>query len=129
MKFEHFLGCDECSSSDEIKDILTKQNDSGYNEFWISAEKQFPLMAMLTRNDIASVHFFPEDGHPGFCGLSSGEKAFLPEEGTTVFRTNNNSEDIWVENCCVIPLEKAIKVIEEFFETDTMPEQIEWDEL
>ena len=129
MKVEHFLGTDECADKSGIKDILSKQNSDGFNEFWISTEKPFPFMAALTKGKLAYVHFFPEDGHPGFRGLAAEGDNDLSEDDVTVFMSNNCSEKMWIENCCVIPLEKTVNVIEQFFETDKLRGMIEWDEL
>lgn len=129
MKFEHFLGTDICDDVEQIKDILSKQSEKGYNEFWISTEKQFPYMAALTKDQLAYVHFFDEEDSPGLCGLAEKNETELDPDEMTIFYSNNESEQMGVENCCVIPLSKAIAVIEEFFKTNELPEIIEWDSL
>lgn len=129
MKFEHFLGTDICGTADEIGKIMSKQNQDGYNEFWISGDEEFPFMAVLTRNQNAYVHFFDEDGSPGLRGMAEKGDNTLDANDVTVFRSNNGSEQITVENECVIPLEKAIAVVKEFFEAKGLPEIIQWDPL
>lgn len=127
MKFEHFLGTDTCDTSVGIKKILSKQNQNGYNEFWISNDDSFPFMAVLTKDQKAYVHFFDEEGSPGLRGIADYD--ISEQNGTDIFYSNNGSEQIYVENCCVIPLDKAIAVIEEFFLTNKLPHIIHWDPL
>lgn len=129
MKFEHFGGTDVCNTAAEIRNILSKQNKDGYNEFWISGDEAFPFMAALTKDEIAYVHFFDEDGSPGLRGMAEEHDTELAPDEITVFYSNNGSEPMYVENCCVIPLRKAIAVIEEFFKTNRLPQMIQWDPL
>lgn len=128
MKFEHFLGTDICDTSAEIKAILSKHDQYGYNEFWISGNDPFPFMAVLTKDQNAYVHFFDEDGSPGLRGMADDDNGFDPDD-ITIFYSNNGSEQMCIENCCVIPLYKAIAVIEEFFVTNKLPQNIRWDPL
>ena len=117
MKLEHFLGTDICDTAYEIKAILSKHDQNGYNEFWISNDDPFPFMAVLTKDQVAYVHFFDEDGSPGLRGPADDDYKSAPDD-ITVFYSNNGSEKMFIENCCVISLNKAIAVIEEFFVTN-----------
>ena len=127
MKFEHFLGTDLCDNLEGIVQIMKKQNENGFNEFWISIEKPFPLMAVLTSKSIAHVHFFDEDGSPGFSALSDCNLG-LDIDQTCVFYTNTN-EIIEVENEYILSIDRAIEIVQEFFITKQIPKCIEWDEL
>ena len=107
---------------------MKKQNENGNNEFWISIETPFPFMGVLTSRSFAYVHFFDEDGSPGFSALSDGST--VPDsDQPPVFYTNNASEIIEVEDDCILSLDKAIQIVQEFFTTKQMPQCIEWDEL
>lgn len=128
MKFEHFLGTDICDKADDIREIMKKQDVKNTNEFWISIETPFPCLGVLTNKSLAYVHYFDEDGSPGFRALSNCDLG-LDEDETTTFYSNGGSEIMEVENECVITIEKAIEIVEEFFAAKKMPMCIEWDEL
>ncbi len=128
MIFEHFLGTDMCDDLESIEQIMKKQNKNGVNEFWINIETPFPFMGVLTNKSFAYVHFFDEDGSPGFSALSDCDLG-LDIEKTSIFYTNNASEIIEVENECVLSIDKAIEIVKEFFNTKQIPKCIEWDEL
>lgn len=128
MKFEHFLGTDICDDVNKVRGILSKKDINDTNEFWISIETQFPFMGVLTNKTLAYVHFFDEDGSPGFRALSNCDIG-LDLDATTTFYSNNRSEIIEVENECVISLDNAIKIVQEFYTTNKMPICVEWDEL
>lgn len=127
MKFEHFLGMDICNSADEIEEILHKQNVNNVNEFWISTETQFPCVGVLTNSSYAYVHFFDEEGSPGFRGLADEDLGLDEDELPTFYSSNGEIMSVEIE--CVVSLNKAVEVVREFFETGSMPTCIEWDEL
>ena len=127
MKFEHFLGMDICNSADEIEEILHKQNGNNVNEFWISTETQFPCLGVLTNSSYAYVHFFDEDGSPGFRGLADEDLGLDENELPTFYSSNGEIMSVEIE--CIVSLNKAVEVVREFFETGSMPTSIEWDEL
>lgn len=128
MKFEHFSGTDFCYNVESIAQVMKKQNDKGFNEFWISTETPFPFMAVLTNQSFAYVHFFDEEDSPGFSALSDADPEFDTDQ-VPVFYTNNCSEIIEVEAGCVLNIDKAIKIVQEFFNTRQMPDCIQWDEM
>jgi len=128
MRFEHFLGTELCDEVDKINDILQQKDANNTNEFWISIDTQFPFMGLLTNNGLAYVHFFDKEGSPGFRALSNCDVgSYL--SGTTTFYSNNGSEEIVVENECVLSINKAIEIVKQFYTTKKMPTCVEWDEL
>ncbi len=127
MKFEHFFGTDICNSADEIEEILCKQNENKVNEFWISNETAFPFMGVLTNSSYAYVHFFDEEGSPGFRGLADEDLGLDEDELPTFYSSNGEIMSVEIE--CIVSLNKAVEVVREFFETGSMPTSIEWDEL
>lgn len=128
MILEHFLGTDICDDLESIAAVMKKQNENGNNEFWISMETSFPFMGVLTSGHCAYVHFFDEEGSAGFSALSD-DNVSLDADQIPVFYTNNASEIMEVEDHCILSLDKAIQIVQEFFTTKQMPQCIEWDEL
>jgi hypothetical protein len=63
-------------------------------------------------------------------GLQSvGIGTNLVSDEVSIFYTNTPEEEIEIRTDVVIPFCKAVKAAEEFFETKTLPECIEWLEL
>ena len=72
--------------------------------------------------------FFDEEDSPGFSALSDADPEFDTDQ-VPVFYTNNCSEIIEVVAECVLNIDKAIKIVQEFFNTRQMPDCIQWDEM
>ncbi len=130
MIIEHFGGKNTCGNLEDLENILRFRTDKGLNEFWIwiSEEIENPCMAMLVKNDYAYLHFFPEEGHPGF--QSVGQDTDLDEDGDSTFYTGSDSgEEVSVPNYAVLPFQMAVNAVKEFFETKEMPQSVDWEEL
>ncbi len=128
MHIEHFKGIDECNNIELLPQILEKKTEKGVNEFWISEKGDYPLIGVLTNQNYAYVHYFKEEGEPGFQVISN-ENVGLDLKGTTVFYTNTDKEEVYIPNNAVITIGRAIEIVSEFFLTNKMPKCIEWTEL
>ncbi len=71
---------------------------------------------MLTNRSYAYVHFFDKDDSPGFRAIADCNLELNTNE-TYTFYSNSGSEIVEVENECVVSIDKAIEVVEEFFTT------------
>ena len=127
MKVSHFCGITDCNTVEELESVLSIRCGDGVNEFWISGDKDIPCLAVLVNNDYANLTYFPEDGHPGY--QSIGMDTDLRPEGTTIFYTNTQDEEIEVYNDTVVPFAKALEAVKEYFITSTIPSCIKWREL
>jgi immunity protein Imm1 of predicted polymorphic toxin system len=111
----------------DVQAALSKRHDAGINAFWLShGSKKLPAISILVKGDIAYVHYFPNDDHPGFASVAKlpGPR---PHE-TTIFFVNPN-EKVWILNGAVVPFSDALKAAEEFAISETMPRSIQWSEL
>ena len=119
----------EATERDEIADALSKRRPGEANEFWLShGEERFPAICVFVRRDVASLIFFPREGHPGF--TPSGNPLGLPAGGSQVFLTGvSGKEELKVPNEAVIPFDRAVDVAVEFAKTQELPKSIRWFEL
>lgn len=68
----------------ELEAVLRKRREGGINSFWLShGVDEHPKLAILVKNDIANVHYFPKERHAGFQSVAKdpGAKPY----DTTVF--------------------------------------------
>lgn len=53
----------------------------------------------------------------------------LDLDGVSVFYTNTDTEDINIQNSCVVDIKRAIEIVHEFGITHQLPRCIAWEEL
>lgn len=128
MIIEHFMGKEICKNINEIPEILKKQTSKGVNEFWISINGDYPVLSVLTNQNYAYVHFFEEEGEPGLQIISDVDLG-LDLDGESVFYTNTDTEEVNIENSCVVDIKRAIEIVHEFGVTHQLPKCIAWEEL
>lgn len=126
-RIEHFGGVVEVDEATSIDNVLGLRYGSGVNEFWIFRESEFPHLAILVNQDRACVHYFPEEGHPGF--RSRGEVEGPLDEEYLVFYTNTPQEELTVPAKASVPVDLAIRAAREFFADPRLPPALRWDEL
>jgi hypothetical protein len=128
LRIEGFDGIHHAYSIEDLKELLMKRGRDESNSFWLSHEnKKSPSLALLVKGELAGLHYFPEESHPGFVPL--GNIANLSSGNTTTFYTDKSGEEINILNDAVVPLSTALLVAREFFSTDTLPKSIKWMEL
>ena len=128
MRIEDLDSAHHVTNIADIEVVLNKRHRAGINSFWLAdGAGTFPAINIMVNGDLAYVHYFPNDNHPGFAsvgnlpGLRVGEfSEFFPEQ-------SNDSFDIMNE--AVIPFSDALKVAQEFASSPTMPKCIGWNSL
>jgi hypothetical protein len=119
--------CDVTSPAD-IAAALSKCHGAGRNAFWLShGTELFPAVNIMVNEDLAHVHYFPEERHPGFASV--GKLPGLRRDGDTVFFMNSSDEPVEIMNAAVVPFSDALKAAQEFAISRTMPKCIQWDSL
>jgi hypothetical protein len=117
----------EVAKSADISAAPSKRHRNGINSFWLShGAERYPVIGILVKRDLASVHYIPKDRDAGFVSVA---KAHGPRaDGTTTFFVRP-TEKIWVANHQVVPFSDALKVAQEFAISTKLPKCIEWFEL
>jgi hypothetical protein len=68
--------CEPEHADDEecLTQILEQRDERGGGEFWLANDgDRFPCLAVVVAGAMSFIHYFPEDGHPGFrCTLPPG---------------------------------------------------------
>ena len=112
----------------EIEAALRKRRRAGVNSFWLGyVAGGFPAINILVKGDLAHVHYFPNEDHPGFASVA---KLPVPRPNALRVFFINPTEEIDVLNGEVIPFSDALKAAQEFaVSATTMPKCIRWNSL
>ena len=93
----------------EIESVLKKRDDAGMNCFWLShGTEKFPAINIMVNGDLAYVHYFPEERHPGYASV--GGLSNLSRGGITNFFDGPGDEPFDIVNEAVVPFSEALKV-------------------
>ena len=128
LRVEDFEGFHEANNIMELEGVLVKRYNEDSNSLWLChGSKRHPALALLVRGDLAGIHYFPKDSHPGF--VPTGNLAGLPRGEQTVFYMGRSGEEIQVLNDAIVPFAVALAVAKEFFGSEALPKSIRWNEL
>ena len=128
VKIEDMGGTLYAATQSALREALSRRHGRGVNEFWLSHDdEKFPVLAILVREEIASVSYMSEAGMPGWKAVAPVPG--LEQKGDTVFYVNTPQESTLVANDFVVPFSIAEAVAEEFLSNPQLPSCVEWFEL
>jgi hypothetical protein len=128
MRVQDFTQILEANNKTELEAALTKRYQNGVNGFWLSRDaNKYPVLSILVKGDLASVHYFPKERHPGFTPV--GKIEGLKPGGTTTFFLDTISQKQEVLNDAIVPFTAALTAAKEFLFSKELPQSIEWLEL
>ena len=129
VRLEHFGGVASVAGRAHLLEILQLRFGDGVNEFWASTPgRPFPVLSLALSGSWAVLHFFPEDGHPGWQSTASGELPLAAQ--STVFNCNGIGEVAEFPVKSVVGAADGIAAMVEFMSRpDTRPASIDWFEL
>ena len=108
--------------------VLRKREGDGVNCFWLwSNNSETPILIIHVNKDLATLHYFPSDDHPGF--YSEGAMPGLDPDKDTVFFMNNSTEEELFPNYKVVMFSAALVAAKEFLASPELPPSIQWFEL
>lgn len=107
--------------ADLQKALDFSRNQSEFS-IWISlGDSQYPYINVLIKGDLAYVHYFEKEGHPGYQSIGRST-----EDGMI---TINEEDQMIVPMDTLVSVDKAAKAGQEFLKTHILPNAIEWLEL
>ena len=115
-------GNQKVSSLDALLRLLRNSRKGNFGEFWLG-EKDSPVMVIHTNGDLAYLHYFPANDHPGFQAV--GDKA---ANGEVTF-TQEGEVDFSMPLAVVVSVNQAYQAATAFFQSPSLPSCIEWTEL
>jgi|SRR5215472_9672814 len=127
MRIEDYESKHDVADPADIRTVLSKRY-SGRNTFWLfHGDEEFSEMNILVNGELAYVHFFPREGHPGLASV--GTLPSLRPGEDMVFFLYNSREPIEVMNESVIPFSSAMEAAREFAISKILPKCIRWRSL
>jgi immunity protein Imm1 of predicted polymorphic toxin system len=127
VRVEDFETALEVTTPTDLEAALSKRHGAAINSFWLShGAEEFPAINIMVKGDLAYVHYFPQERHPGF---ASAAKELVPKPNETSTFFVYPTEKVWVLNSALIPFSDALKVAQEFAVSKAMPRCIQWSEL
>jgi hypothetical protein len=127
MRIEDFDSKCDVTKPEDVEVALNKRHVGGINAFWLShGTEKFPAIGILVKGELANVHFFPRERHPGFTSVAN---VFDHRSNETSIFFVRPTEKTWVRNDALVPFSDALKVAQEFAASKVMPKCIQWFEL
>src|SRR5262245_52179641 len=99
---------------------LAWRDERGGAMLWLTPDNaRYPALALRISGDVADVHYFPQDGHPGFRCLGGDRQ---PAGGVTrlVYQGADPATGEDTPNEFIVPVELAGEVAAEFFQSQQM---------
>ncbi len=128
LKIHDFGGTHEADSASELETVLQKTYASGVNGFWLSHDdEKDPAISLLVNCDLACIHYFPGNSHPGF--VSVGTVPQLSRKGTTTFYLDTLDQEEEMPNESVVRFSEAVQIAKDFLSSKELPKSIDWSEL
>src|SRR5258708_6953135 len=102
-----FESTHDATTPAEVDAILSKRYGAGVNSFWMGHEGGgFPAINIMVKGNLAYVHYFPKEHHPGLASVAKFSGA--PLEGSSIFYLSSGGEEIWVLNRALVPFSEAL---------------------
>jgi hypothetical protein len=124
----------EWSEADEttLEQVLRFRDRVGGGQFWLCHDDgAYPAVAIRVSGDVADVHYFPFDGHPGFRALPSPSVRLDHGGGTTtlLYERCDPSSGEQSPSEFIVSVDAAVSLAREFFRTGSRPSGASWFEL
>ena len=128
MRVADFSGECHVTNEIELESAISRRHGRGVNAFWLAhGDEKNPALAILVTGDLACLHYFPSDRHPGFRSVGAIEG--LKRGELTTFSVSSVSDEAGILNDAIVPYSVASTVAKEFFRSKELPRSIEWFEL
>ena len=128
MKIHDLSGAIELSDVSQIADRLRSVRNGTHGVCYIAGDANYPYVAVHFNGDVAYLHYFPSDDHPGFqpFGMTPANCAdsvhFLNIDGL-----DGGAFDMPAST--LVDANTAVSAVLEFVANQVMPESVNWFEL
>lgn len=111
-----------------LEQVLTQRDERGGGIFWLTLDNEYPALVVGASGDMADVHYFPRENHPGFRCLGGDAS---PETGftTLVYPGCDPSGGENVPNEFIVSFQIARAIAREFSRSGQMSDAVRWFEL
>ncbi len=119
----NIANCDgdfECRTWTELENFIRESSSNSPDDIWISADAQYPCLAILLNGNAACVHYFLDDQGDMWQSVGYGEEDIT-------FVINGEKTDMPAD--CIISLDQAIECAKQFYYSQDKPSCLKWREL
>ena len=125
MLIEYEGGSRECGNHADITAVLELRNKNGVNEFWVYlSDEMNPCLAILAKDNAATVNYFFEDGNPGFRAVNGASA--VNEDGYDI-HVGGNAYHLPSDG--LLPFDAVIAAVLQAFDTRGRPDNLLWEAL
>lgn len=110
----------ECQTEQEIESIIMSSSLNPYDDIWISGKEKYPCLSILMNGNLTCAHYFLNDNGDMWQSVGNHDK-------DVIFIIGGEKSEMQADT--IIPLEKAIEGIKQFWNSHERPTCIEWREL
>ncbi|PHQ36040.1 Imm1 family immunity protein [Rhodopirellula bahusiensis] len=128
MKIDDLSGSAETDDAAQIANRLRTIRVDRYGAFHISGDRDLPYISAHFNGDIAYIHYFTADDHPGFHPTDMAPPG-CPDDVHFLNTDGSEAGAIDMPASTLVDAETAIHAILEFAATGDMPQSIQWFEL
>ena len=128
MKIHDFDGPNDVSGIHAIGLALSRRHFAdgyGFNSFWLSHEKPFPALLILSRDDSSVLYYLPRDRDAGSRSVGTTERL----AGVTEFRMDSADQPLEVPDEAIVPSALAVRAAVEFEAAAARPLCVSWLDL
>jgi len=114
-----------------IQQVLEFRDEVGGAVFWLARDDaRYPTLAIRISGDMADVHYFPHEGHPGFRALAEPSvREGQPTNFLFIYEGCDPATGEETPSEFVIPLSTAIALAKEFHRSGARSSAVSWFEL
>ena len=128
MRINDFDGSFETDDVEAVIERIRNKRRDKYGAFHLCANEEYPYVALHVNGDVAYLHYFPSDGHPGFQStLVDGNAVDADIHFLNLDGTEAGAFDM--PRSTLISLDDAITAVREFARDGQLPPSIAWFEL
>ncbi|WP_430453906.1 Imm1 family immunity protein [Rhodopirellula europaea] len=128
MKIHDLSGSFETDDTSQLAERLRGDRRDAYGAFHVSGDDAMPYISAHFNGDIAYVHYFATDGHPGFQPTDMTPNG-CPDEVHFLNTDGAEAGAIDMPASALVDADTAIQAILEFAASGQMPQSIQWFEL
>lgn len=128
MKIHDLSGSIEIDDASQLAHRLRTSRRALFGAFHVSRDGDLPYISAHFNGDIAYIHYFSADDHPGFQPIDMTPDG-CPEDVHFLNTDGNEGGAIDMPASTLVDAETAVRAILEFAATGGMPKSIQWFEL
>lgn len=129
MNIDDFDGSTIISNEADLLDRIKSVRNGKYGAFMMyDIAKPYPALSIQINDDVAYLHYFPSDDHPGYQPQGMAPKS-CDESVYFLQTTGLHSDGFDMPNSTLVSTDMAYTAAVEFFRSSDLPQSIFWSEL